>query len=781
MGSNPDARRLAGRSADLGAHAEFDLADLPSIQDDPSAARAAAESLRITLEGLLAAPKPIIVASALDPDGNNRVGVALRLLPVESIWLSGRLLSDRKALLHGGLRAMRELGIVTDAEALAFTDWRDATAAVARHRTKFVVVIDRPELIDGMPSYDELLGFCDSWPTMHLIVVTVSPPPDDEASGFARLQIQPRAPVGAAFGVHDPLNRAADGTRHPVGHTPTRSESDRVVRDLAEDIAADVSAGDYVGAHRRLWSVDLASIVDPALAHILVSAMAGAIETGREIRPEWIAQRMVLEVLEGSGSTQRTLQFFNVLTDRAPAPTVLDTKALTIALATVVGYLAEGDYRRARVAGAGTAEVLLGTPWIQLRALGVLPGLFWACAAAAELFGGDLAASEPLASSALEWGQSTGSRATRLLALAVLSNYHALRGNVEHVLALREDARSLRREGSWPSSDNLHQEFLARFCLARFSLDHAAIVELLEEIDAIPEPWPSLTYLREICACFATLLGAYRDDALDAALHLVEYSDSHQGHVRLSRLATQVVFDVLHSVRPSRERQAVLAHLLDSSRAEGCQLGKVLILDAPDPASIITGTEACVSLQGHHSRPDLTALLLARATAFFQLGDARNAQHSLREAVAEGALLFPISFLYVPVQLLVPVLELAPEIDRGSVRRLLNTLGRIGRRPDVDAASPVATLSRRERGILESLEGGGTLDDIARDSFLSRNTVKSHVRAVYRKLGVSTRDEAVAMLAESRVDANAAGRVTSPVGHGQLPASGVSLDPSLLI
>lgn len=39
-----------------------------------------------------------------------------------------------------------------------------------------------------------------------------------------------------------------------------------------------------------------------------------------------------------------------------------------------------------------------------------------------------------------------------------------------------------------------------------------------------------------------------------------------------------------------------------------------------------------------------------------------------------------------------------------------------------------------------------TLEQIAEDLFVSRNTVKSQVRLLYRKLGVNSRDEAVRIL-----------------------------------
>lgn len=53
-------------------------------------------------------------------------------------------------------------------------------------------------------------------------------------------------------------------------------------------------------------------------------------------------------------------------------------------------------------------------------------------------------------------------------------------------------------------------------------------------------------------------------------------------------------------------------------------------------------------------------------------------------------------------------------------------------------------LTTRERVVLAELAEDVTLEDIARRLYVTRNTVKSQVRSVYRKIGVSTRAEAVA-------------------------------------
>jgi DNA-binding CsgD family transcriptional regulator len=67
---------------------------------------------------------------------------------------------------------------------------------------------------------------------------------------------------------------------------------------------------------------------------------------------------------------------------------------------------------------------------------------------------------------------------------------------------------------------------------------------------------------------------------------------------------------------------------------------------------------------------------------------------------------------------------------------MLETTGTVG--------TVTEALTRRERVVLAELAEDVTLEEIATRLFVTRNTVKSQVRSVYRKIGVSTRTEAVA-------------------------------------
>lgn len=63
-------------------------------------------------------------------------------------------------------------------------------------------------------------------------------------------------------------------------------------------------------------------------------------------------------------------------------------------------------------------------------------------------------------------------------------------------------------------------------------------------------------------------------------------------------------------------------------------------------------------------------------------------------------------------------------------------------------ATPTPRLTPRERAVLTEAAHGGTVDEIAARLWVTRNTVKSQLSSAYRKLGVSTRAQAV-----DRVDA----------------------------
>ncbi|MEV4000651.1 LuxR C-terminal-related transcriptional regulator [Actinomadura sp. NPDC049753] len=93
---------------------------------------------------------------------------------------------------------------------------------------------------------------------------------------------------------------------------------------------------------------------------------------------------------------------------------------------------------------------------------------------------------------------------------------------------------------------------------------------------------------------------------------------------------------------------------------------------------------------------------------------------------------------------LFPVLRQDPELLRPH-RRLIEPIGPVpgpepGQAPD---PAVVGTLSEREREVLTLLSQMLTTDEIAEEMCISVNTVKTHLKSIYRKLAVTRRGEAV--------------------------------------
>ncbi|WJV50641.1 helix-turn-helix transcriptional regulator [Streptomyces flavofungini] len=89
---------------------------------------------------------------------------------------------------------------------------------------------------------------------------------------------------------------------------------------------------------------------------------------------------------------------------------------------------------------------------------------------------------------------------------------------------------------------------------------------------------------------------------------------------------------------------------------------------------------------------------------------------------------------------------LGPAVERACAICLSTPCGRV-RRPvagqEPAPAPPVERLSSRERDVLERLAQMMTTEEIAEDIYLSVNTVKTHLKSVYRKLAVTRRSAAI--------------------------------------
>jgi ATP/maltotriose-dependent transcriptional regulator MalT len=170
------------------------------------------------------------------------------------------------------------------------------------------------------------------------------------------------------------------------------------------------------------------------------------------------------------------------------------------------------------------------------------------------------------------------------------------------------------------------------------------------------------------------------------------------------------------------------AHTLLSARLE-------LASDRPDGAAELLAEARFATLRDQV----LADLLCARAT----VASNRNEDEHVRRAVQLAA----------PERLVLVFLEEGPTVARlarvaaGSLRTedghtLAAALGAAPRIRD-GSRQPTAVLSEREAAVLRFLPTRLTNSEIAAECLMSVNTVKTHLKSIYAKLGVSTRAEAV--------------------------------------
>jgi LuxR family maltose regulon positive regulatory protein len=132
------------------------------------------------------------------------------------------------------------------------------------------------------------------------------------------------------------------------------------------------------------------------------------------------------------------------------------------------------------------------------------------------------------------------------------------------------------------------------------------------------------------------------------------------------------------------------------------------------------------ALEARRSRPGLSPwpkfeILLRLAPVLADLGDQPAAATMLAEAR--------------------DVLTFFPDGAQAQLDRLGRLEDRLGGHW---TAASGEQLTPREQAVLRWLEGALSLREISKEMYLSANTVKTHTRAIYRKLGVSSRHHAIA-------------------------------------
>lgn len=166
--------------------------------------------------------------------------------------------------------------------------------------------------------------------------------------------------------------------------------------------------------------------------------------------------------------------------------------------------------------------------------------------------------------------------------------------------------------------------------------------------------------------------------------------------------------------------------------------------DAPSQARRLLERLLHAAVEGGRGGVVIELLVLQAVTAH-HAGDPETALTSLAQAVE---LAEPDGYVAVfadegePMAHLLTLLEKSGARNRPYLRRLIAAASR-ARRPNPRASGASDPLSERELSVLRLLEGDMGGPDISRHLHVSLNTLRTHTKNIYAKLGVSSRRAAI--------------------------------------
>jgi LuxR family maltose regulon positive regulatory protein len=267
-------------------------------------------------------------------------------------------------------------------------------------------------------------------------------------------------------------------------------------------------------------------------------------------------------------------------------------------------------------------------------------------------------------------------------------------------------------------------------------LDRAAALEHLSAFDSsggVDELWSAAMLARGQLAL--TWGGA------EAALHEVQtVREMHPELVDQSTLADvlcrRVEADLLMSLGRSGARDVLRAARRDDPLLEVAR-GREALLRGDDDGALLAVTAL------EHAEHVTPRVRLESALIAAHVRD-RRGESALATQLVGGAIMAARRRHDLRVLTGVPrsLLE-SHGTDVPELAAVLAELDVVRAREAFPSSIDGVTLTPREHEVLRQLATGQSLENIASTMFVSRNTVKSQTRTLYRKLGVGSRDEAV--------------------------------------
>jgi DNA-binding CsgD family transcriptional regulator len=335
-------------------------------------------------------------------------------------------------------------------------------------------------------------------------------------------------------------------------------------------------------------------------------------------------------------------------------------------------------------------------------------------------------------------------------ALALQSTALALNGEYGRSAEFSIRAQAISDAEGWGLTEAHFPLILSDMLIASARLDHVSLTRSAKTLD---ETFPDnrlWTTTALVARAMAHLCRNEVQEGVTLIRRVLNGSDEW-GLLGIVRgFALGIHADLLLAANSAGETLALLANGQSSLGHALCfdmqRSNAYLLLGQPE--KVLQATDACIAMGEEHCLRTLPPVLFRRAVAYEQL----NLPDAADQAFHQGYLLIRES------QSLTPLLNVSPTALRRLWTRLRKDHPEYG--PDIDGilrradqlpggvprSSDESSFTRREIQLATMLRSGADAAEIANELFLSPNTVKVHLRNLYRKLGAHSRAEALAKI-----------------------------------
>lgn len=351
---------------------------------------------------------------------------------------------------------------------------------------------------------------------------------------------------------------------------------------------------------------------------------------------------------------------------------------------------------------------------------------------------------------AYEHGLVAGADTLLYRALGVLAANRALSGEFALTEEALTRASALEDAHGWQLTPAAYLLLVGQILLRSGRLDATGLSHCARRLRATLPGDPTWRALAALADAMAHLLRGRHSEGIAAIVSITNGADQRS----LPRLVRDFLLSLHATLLIARGNpRRALALLEDRKPSHDHTLcfevqRASAYLHLGDNRRALTTTDACLRHGLEHCLRTLPPILLRRAVASERLGNRRSADTAFADAFhlmhRSGGIVALLTLPRTEIDLLLDRLQerrpdLAPAVNdlRHRLRRML----------PAEAARPVPpSLTNRETLVARRLRGPQTLAAIADSLFVTRDTVKSQATSLYRKLGVASRQEAVAFL-----------------------------------